>query len=99
MSRYLTRGLQVVIDLAVLTVAYWAAFLFRFEFSVPPGWVRVAVLNWPYVILIQYTMLALLGVPNHSWRYVSMREMLRIGVAVTLWTGVLVALRLGLEPF
>ncbi|MGE0549003.1 MAG: polysaccharide biosynthesis protein [Kofleriaceae bacterium] len=95
MSRVLTRSLQVVVDLATISIAYWLAFLFRFEFSIPRVWFEVAVVNWGYVVAICYATLAAFGVPRYSWRYVSLREVLRIGVAVGASTSVLVALRLG----
>jgi FlaA1/EpsC-like NDP-sugar epimerase len=97
MSRYLTRGLQVVIDLVAISIAYWLAFLFRFEFSIPRPYVQVALMNWGYVVLLQYAVLAGFGVLRYSWRYVSMREMIRIAVAVATSTAVLVALRLAVD--
>ncbi|MGE0873029.1 MAG: polysaccharide biosynthesis protein [Kofleriaceae bacterium] len=83
-------------DLATISIAYWLAFLFRFEFSIPRLWFEVAVVNWGYVVAICYATLAAFGVPRYSWRYVSLREVLRIGVAVSASTSVLVALRVGL---
>ena len=96
MSRYLTRGLQVVIDLVALSLAYWLAFLFRFEFSIPKEYLHVGLMNWGYVVVLQYAVLAGFGVLRYSWRYVSMREMLRIAGAVASATGLLVALRVAL---
>jgi FlaA1/EpsC-like NDP-sugar epimerase len=97
MSRYLTRGLQVVIDLITLSFAYWLAFLFRFEFQIPQAWLNVGLLNWGYVVAIQYVILAALGIPRYSWRYISLREMLRVGAAVALSASILVGLRIGLN--
>ncbi len=97
MPHYLTRSFQVAVDLVVLSVAYWLAFLFRFEFAIPRDWLSVALLNWAGCIGIQYAVLAALGVPRYSWRYISLREILRISVAVAVGTAVLVALRLGLN--
>lgn len=85
-----------MIDLAVLSVAFWAGFLFRFEFSIPGYWAKVALVNWPWALALEYTVLYVLGVPRFSWRYVSIRETARIAVAVTLSTSVLIAFRLGL---
>ena len=41
MPRLLNRGLQIVLDVAVLSIAYWLAFLFRLEFSLPRQWLNV----------------------------------------------------------
>ncbi|MEZ4365367.1 MAG: nucleoside-diphosphate sugar epimerase/dehydratase [Kofleriaceae bacterium] len=96
MSRYLTRGLQVIGDLLTLSIAYWLAFLFRFEFRLPGVAGHMALLSWPYVIALEYAVLTALGVPRFSWRYVSLREMQRIAAAIVVATAVLVGLRLGL---
>jgi FlaA1/EpsC-like NDP-sugar epimerase len=92
-SRYLTRGLQVAADLLVLSLVFWLAFLFRFEFQIPKPWLRVALFNWPYIVALQYAALALFGVPSYSWRYISMREMLLIATATATSTALLVLLR------
>ncbi|HEX4417967.1 MAG TPA: polysaccharide biosynthesis protein [Kofleriaceae bacterium] len=83
-------------DLAVLSVAYWLGFLFRFEFSIPAVWLPLALVGLPYVILIEYALLSALGVPHDSWRYISLRETARIAVATALATALLVGLHVGL---
>jgi FlaA1/EpsC-like NDP-sugar epimerase len=95
MPRYLTRGLQVVLDFAALSIAFWLGFLFRFEFQIPGSWARIGFVSWPYVVVLHYAVLAAFGVPRFSWRYVSMRESLRIAVALATSTAILVAMRFG----
>jgi FlaA1/EpsC-like NDP-sugar epimerase len=89
----LFRSIQAASDLAVLSAAYWLAFLFRFEFSIPSAWLRSSLISWPYVVLTGYGALALLGVPKLSWRYVSLREAGRIAFAGAFATSILVGLR------
>ncbi len=100
MSRYLMRGFQAVIDLSVLSIAYWLAFLFRFEFTIPATWLQSALINWPYVVAIEYVTLASFSVLRMSWRYISMREIVRIGLACFTASAVVLVMRLladGLE--
>jgi FlaA1/EpsC-like NDP-sugar epimerase len=97
MTRYLTRGLQVGLDLLVLSAMYWLAFLFRFEFRIPSMWMTVALATWPYVLGLEYGVLTLFGVPRFSWRYISMRETLRIAQAMAGSALVLGVVRLVLE--
>jgi len=92
--RLLNRGLQTALDIATLSVAYWLAYLFRFEFSIPANWLRVLFTTWPYVVAIHYVALALFGVPRMSWRYIAMGDVGRILSSVATATGVLVAVRL-----
>ncbi|HSD88430.1 MAG TPA: nucleoside-diphosphate sugar epimerase/dehydratase [Kofleriaceae bacterium] len=89
MSLYFRRGLQTVLDLSVLSIAYWLAFLIRFEFAIPPAWMAIAWIGWPYVLLVEMAGLIVLRVPRLSWRYVSLRETAAIGIATLLTSGIL----------
>jgi FlaA1/EpsC-like NDP-sugar epimerase len=93
MPRYLTRSLQVALDFGVLSVAFWFGFLARFEFAIPASWARIAFVSWPYVVLLEYGVIAAFGVPRFSWRYVSMRESMRVAIALATSTALLVAMR------
>jgi FlaA1/EpsC-like NDP-sugar epimerase len=97
MPRYLTRSLQIAVDLLVFSLAFWLAFLFRFEFQIPMYWARVAAVDWPYVVVLSYGILIVFGVPRFSWRYVSIRETARIWFAMLATTAVLVAMRFGFD--
>ena len=96
MPRLLNRGFQVVLDIAVLSLAYWLAFLFRFEFAFPQPWREVLLVTWPYVVALQYAALTLFGVPRMSWRYLSMRDARLILYSVVTATAILTVLRLAL---
>jgi FlaA1/EpsC-like NDP-sugar epimerase len=88
------RWTQVVIDLAVLSVALWLAFVLRFEGQVPGSMLRRLAVLGPYVIGLQYALLLVMGVPRFSWRYVGLREALRMLTAVVTGSLALVAVRL-----
>jgi FlaA1/EpsC-like NDP-sugar epimerase len=93
--RLLNRTVQVVLDIAILSLAYWLAFLFRLEFSIPSPWLRVLLVTWPYVVFLQYASLAAFGVPRLSWRYISIGDVTRVLIAVSVANGVMLAVRLG----
>ena len=40
MPRFLNRSLQIVFDILVLSIAYWLAFLFRFDGDTPARFFR-----------------------------------------------------------
>ncbi len=92
--RLLNRTVQITLDIVVLSFAYWLAFLFRFEFSLPHSWAKVAVITWPYVVALQYAGMTSFGVPRMSWRYFSIGDSARVLIAVSASTAVLVAVRL-----
>jgi FlaA1/EpsC-like NDP-sugar epimerase len=92
--RLLNRSVQTAVDIAVLSFAYWLAFLFRFEFELPHIWLRVLLTTWPYVVVLHYVGLTVFGVPRMSWRYISIEDIGRILAAVISATAVLATVRL-----
>jgi FlaA1/EpsC-like NDP-sugar epimerase len=95
MSRIAFRTLQVLLDLLVLSAAYWLAFLARFEGGLNLELYKLLFFTWPYVIVFQYVVLSLYGIPWFAWRYIGIREASRILVAVATSVGTLAAIRLG----
>lgn len=88
------RSSQVLIDLTVLGVAFGLAFVTRFDGSLPHAAFKQLLILWPYVVGFQYGMLVLFGVTKFAWRYVSLREVRRIGFALGTATIILIAVRL-----
>ena len=80
-------------------MAYWLAYLFRFEFDLDFSTIKLLFFTWPYVLILQVIALFFFGVPNFSWRYVTLREATRIMTALAVATTLLVIIRLGLAPF
>src|SRR4051812_40795510 len=74
----LLRSAQVAIDLLVLSASLWAALGLRFEGDVPLQMFKRVLFLWPYVVAFQYALLVVLGVPRYSWRYIGLREAVRI---------------------
>lgn len=83
----------------VLSLAYFLAFLLRFEGWPPFGMVKGLVLTWPYAVGFQYAVLVALGVPKFAWSYVGLREARRIGLALALAALGLGAVRIAAEAF
>jgi FlaA1/EpsC-like NDP-sugar epimerase len=93
MSGKLLRVSQVAIDLTVLTVAFLAAFLIRFDGAPPPAMISRLVVAGPYVVVFEYFALVAFGVHRFSWRYVGLREATRILLAATLSSAALMLAR------
>ncbi len=93
MSRLKTRTSQFLIDISVLMLAFVLAMLARFDWSVPQGIFRQLVIVLPYVVLLQYAFLSGFGITRFSWRYISLRDTVRIFVAIASATALLVGLR------
>ena len=99
MPRFFKRGLQIALDFAVLSMAFWLAFLFRFEFRIPRPALHILLVNWPGVALVQYGALSAFGVPRASWRYMTMGDAIRVWVAVATSGLVLIGIRIALPHF
>ena len=88
--------MQFTSDLVVLTASFLFAYLLRFDFVIPERMLFDALVQLPYVVLIQIVSLALAGVYSFIWRYVGMREV-RSFASAFFWSSlVLTALRLAL---
>lgn len=69
----LLRSAQIVIDLVMLSAALWLALLLRFEGDVPYQMFKRVIFLWPYIAGLQYALMALMGIPRFSWRYIGLR--------------------------
>ncbi|MFC1641098.1 polysaccharide biosynthesis protein [Myxococcota bacterium] len=91
MYRLIARSAQNLIDLAVLSLAYWGAFVLRFDGEFPLDVLKRAGFAWPYVVGLQFLSLHVFAVPQFAWRYVGLREVERVlwatgGAAILLLT-------------
>jgi FlaA1/EpsC-like NDP-sugar epimerase len=88
------RTLQIVFDLLALSFALALAFYVRFEGAIPEQMLKRLIVQGPYVVGLQYGLLSAFGIPRFSWRYIGLREAVRIGEAVAVGSGLLAAIRL-----
>ncbi len=94
--RHLRRELHLVLDLTVLTAAFAAAYLLRFDFEVPGEFRQRALVQAPVVVLLQFLTLVLTGVYQFVWRYVGLREVRTFARGALYSATPLLLLRLGL---
>ncbi len=69
---------------AIFTFAYGMAYLLRFEFSLPPEYLRILRHTIPVVLLSKAVAFLAFGLFQGWWRYVSMRDILPIAGGCTL---------------
>lgn len=93
MSKTFARTLQILIDLTVLSVAFWLAFALRFDWEIPRAILSKALLAWIPVVVVQYAVLSAAGVPRIAWRYVSLRDALLIAECTALGSAGFLVLR------
>ena len=87
------RAVGLVVDAFVLAVAYWGAFLLRFDFQPPRwGW-RAAALSFVSVGVAHLAALLACGCYRGPWRRFSTRDLPRYLLAAALAAAALTALR------
>lgn len=80
-------GLEVGLDLTLLTVAYYLSHLVRFEVTPEASWIPFFALSVPFVVGCQLAALLLTGVYRTLWRFVGLQDAVRILRAIALGTG------------
>jgi len=95
-QRLLSRPVQYVMDLLLLTGVFLLSYALRFDFVIPPEIFHGALIQLPMVLLFQFGALQIFGIYSFVWRYVGMAEVVPF-IKAGFWSFLpLVLLRLGL---
>ena len=95
---FLLRPFQLLSDVAVLCAAFFLAYLFRFDFRIPEPYLDNALNQIPFVVLVQFASLFLVGTYSIIWRYVSLEDIKAFLKAAVLSGIILLLFRLVLSP-
>ncbi len=95
---FLLRPLQLLADVAILCGAFFLAYLFRFDFQIPEPYLDNALNQIPFVVLVQFASLFVVGTYSIIWRYVSLEDIKAFLKAAAISGIVLVLFRLLLSP-
>jgi UDP-GlcNAc:undecaprenyl-phosphate/decaprenyl-phosphate GlcNAc-1-phosphate transferase len=74
---YKRRVFEVLCDVAIIVLAYYAAFLLRFDGELLSPFYDLFVQSLPLVIVIQLGVFLALGLYDGLWRYTSMNDLSR----------------------
>lgn len=69
-------------DLAAVVAAWWLAYLFRFNFDIPPSHLTSLQSVLPWVVLSQFLSFQLFGLYRGHWKYASLPDLRRILLAI-----------------
>lgn len=89
LNGHVLRSTKLGLDLGMLCVAYWLAFLIRFEGLPPDTDLQILVFSLPFVLLVKFLCLAGFRVPGRSWRYVGVLEAKNLLAALSTATAIL----------
>ena len=79
-------------DVAAAALAWWIAYLLRFNFDIPPEYLAMMLSALPWVVAVQATIFLYFGLYRGIWRYASLPDLKRIVVAVAVAAATLTAL-------
>ena len=83
---YKRRVLEVLLDLLVISFAYYLAFGLRFEFHLSDALVSLFLTSLPLVLTATYVAFFLFGIYRGLWRHTGLEDLVRIAKAVACGT-------------
>ena len=89
----LRRPTQFLLDIAVLCIAFFLAYLPAINVQLSDFYLDIALRQLPFVILIQFSALFLVGTYSILWRYISIGDLKLFLAAAFLSGSILIALR------
>jgi UDP-GlcNAc:undecaprenyl-phosphate/decaprenyl-phosphate GlcNAc-1-phosphate transferase len=92
------RIVEVLLDVGLISLAYYGAFVLRYDGNIPPGQMALLGRTLPLVIGIQMIFLTVGGVYRSIWRYVGIREIIVVARSVVAGTVVGAAVVMLLNP-
>ncbi len=94
LASYRYRLAQIVTDLGVFAAAFVLAYLVRFDWEPSLAAIKRLLFQLPYVVVFETLVLYIAGAHRLIWRFVSLRDTVRLGWAVVASTAVLLVLRI-----
>ncbi|CAN5132559.1 nucleoside-diphosphate sugar epimerase/dehydratase [soil metagenome] len=95
---YLRRPVQILADVAILCGAFFLAYLFRFNFEIDEYYLDNALNQLPFIVLVQFASLFVVGAYSIIWRYVSLEDIKSFLKAAFISGVILIFVRLLLSP-
>jgi len=83
---YKRRVLEVLLDLMVISFAYYLAFNLRFEFQLSDSLINLFLTSLPLVVTATYAGFFLFGIYRGLWRHTGLEDLVRIAKAVACGT-------------
>lgn len=98
-STYVRFGFEIGLDVLLLTTAYYAAYLIRFEGQPESTWLSLFDRSVPFVVGLQLIALLGLGIYRTLWRYLGISDVITIVKAIGVGSAVAALSIVVLERF
>lgn len=73
---------MLLLDALLVVICFYLAYVFRFEFSIPPNELAAFARTWPYVVIVKMAVFALFHLYKGMWRYTSLTDLINVIKAV-----------------
>jgi len=93
------RFFEIFMDLVLVAVAYFSAYLIRFESGLAGGTLDLFIQTFPLIIIIKFSVFYYFGLYQTVWRHVGVRDFVNIAKAVFVSSLVIVAIILMYSRF
>ena len=93
------QAAKLLIDSVSLVAAFVLAYVFRFDGVPPEQFTKQLVVLCPYVVVAQLSAMHLSGIASFSWRYIGLRECIRIARVMMVPSTLLLFARLAALRF
>ena len=93
---FLRRPVQFLADITVLCGAFFVAYLPAVNVQLGGLYLEIAIRQLPFVVLVQFSSLFLVGAYSILWRYVSIEDLKVFLKAAIISGGILIVLRFAL---
>jgi len=78
------RVMEILIDLILITVAYFSAYLIRYEGVMSDLNMKLFINSLPWIIMIKFGVFSYIGLYESMWRYIGIRDVINILKATLL---------------
>jgi UDP-GlcNAc:undecaprenyl-phosphate GlcNAc-1-phosphate transferase len=96
---YKKQILQILVDIIVISIAYVAAYLLRYEGVLSEYNLVFIETTLPILILIKISLFSLFGLYRGEWRYIGINDMIQVFKSVSLSTLICIAIIFTLYRF
>jgi len=79
---YKRRLLEVILDLFLISFAYYLAFILRFDFHLDTTYLKLYLTSLPLVLTATYATFFFFGIYRGMWRHTGLEDLLRLAKAV-----------------
>jgi FlaA1/EpsC-like NDP-sugar epimerase len=80
--RFSRSALVFLSDVSLAMLAWWGAFLLRFNFAIPPLFVDSMLYAMPFIVVVQAVVFRMFGLYQGIWRFASLPDLQRLVRAI-----------------